>query len=199
MKIDVQDLDADFYAFSAHKAYGPTGIGVIYGKEALLNAMPPWQGGGDMISTVSFGGTTFNDLPYKFEAGTPNIAGGIAMHAALDYIDAVGHDRIAAHEHDLLAYATEQLSAFNSVRIIGTAKEKTALISFNMEGAHPHDVGTILDRQGVAVRVGHHCAQPVMDRFDIPGTVRASFGIYNDRADVDRFIKGLEKVRDIFG
>ena len=199
MKIDVQDLGADFYAFSAHKAYGPTGIGVVYGKEALLDAMPPWQGGGDMIATVSFDGTTFNDLPYKFEAGTPNIAGGIAMHAAMDYLEGLGYDRIAAHEGDLLNYATEQLSAFNSLKIIGTAAHKTALVSFVMEGAHPHDIGTILDRQGIAVRVGHHCAQPVMDRFDIPGTVRASFGVYNDREDVDRLVEGLKKVMDIFG
>jgi cysteine desulfurase/selenocysteine lyase len=199
MKIDVQDLDADFYAFSAHKAYGPTGIGVIYGKEALLDAMPPWHGGGDMISTVSFDGTTYNDLPYKFEAGTPNIAGGIAMATALDYIEAIGFDKIAAHEADILAYATKRLSEFNSLRIIGTAAEKTALISFVMNEAHPHDVGTILDRKGVAVRVGHHCAQPIMDRFDVSGTVRASFGIYNDRADVDRLVEGLKKVMDIFG
>jgi len=199
LKIDVQALDADFYAFSAHKAYGPTGIGVIYGKEALLDAMPPWQGGGDMISTVTFEKTTYNDLPYKFEAGTPNIAGGIAMKAALDYISALGHDAIHAHEMDLLGYATEALTAVNSVRLIGTAPEKGALISFTMNQAHPHDIGTILDRQGIAVRAGHHCAQPVMDRFGVPGTVRASFGIYNDRTDVDRLIDGLKKVVDIFG
>ncbi|UTW56966.1 cysteine desulfurase [Kordiimonas sp. SCSIO 12610] len=199
MKIDVQDLNADFYTFSAHKAYGPTGIGVVYGKETLLDAMPPWHGGGDMISTVSFDGTTYNDLPYKFEAGTPNIAGGIAMAVALDYIEAIGFDKIAAHEADLLQYATRRLSEFNSLRILGTAPDKTALISFVMNGAHPHDVGTILDRQGVAVRVGHHCAQPIMDRFEVSGTVRASFGIYNDRADVDRLVDGLKKVMDIFG
>ncbi len=199
MKIDVQDLDADFYAFSAHKAYGPTGIGVIYGKEHLLDAMPPWHGGGDMIATVSFDGTTYNDLPYKFEAGTPNIAGGIAMATALDYIENIGFDKIAAHEADILHYATQRLSEFNSLRIIGTAPEKTALVSFVMNDAHPHDVGTILDRQGVAVRVGHHCAQPIMDRFDISGTVRASFGIYNDHNDVDRLVDGLKKVMDIFG
>ncbi|TNE64328.1 MAG: cysteine desulfurase [Alphaproteobacteria bacterium] len=199
LRIDVQALDADFYAFSAHKAYGPTGIGVIYGKEALLDRMPPWQGGGDMISTVTFEKTTYNDLPHKFEAGTPNIAGGIAMKTALDYITKLGHENIAAHEHDLLDYATRQLSGFNSVRIIGTAPEKGALISFTMEHAHPHDIGTILDRQGVAVRAGHHCAQPVMDFFGVPGTVRASFGIYNDRNDVDRLIDGLKKVMEIFG
>ncbi len=199
MTIDMQDLDADFYAFSAHKAYGPTGIGVIYGKEALLDAMPPWQGGGDMISTVTFEKTTYNDLPHKFEAGTPNIAGGIAMKAALDYMTGLGLDNISAHEMALLDYATKQLSAMNSLRIIGTAPAKGAIISFTMEHAHPHDIGTILDRQGVAVRAGHHCAQPVMDRFGVPGTVRASFGIYNDFDDVDRLVAGLKKVTDIFG
>jgi cysteine desulfurase/selenocysteine lyase len=199
MTVDVQDLDADFYAFSAHKVYGPTGIGVIYGKEALLDAMPPWQGGGDMISTVTFAKTTYNDLPHKFEAGTPNIAGGIAMKAALEYVSALGMDAIAAHEQDLLDYATRALGALNSLRIIGTAAEKGAIISFTMEHAHPHDIGTILDRQGVAVRAGHHCAQPVMDRFGVPGTVRASFGIYNDKDDVDRLVAGLKKVTDIFG
>jgi len=199
MKIDVQDLDADFYAFSAHKAYGPTGIGVIYGKEALLDAMPPWQGGGDMISTVTFEKTTYNDLPHKFEAGTPNIAGGIAMNEALKFITSIGQDKIAAHEAGLLAYATDKLTALNSVKIIGNAPHKSALISFVMEHAHPHDIGTILDRQGIAVRAGHHCAQPVMDRFAIPGTARASFGMYNDKDDVDRLVEGLKKVMDIFG
>ena len=199
LKIDVQDLGADFYTFSAHKAYGPTGIGVIYGKEALLDAMPPWQGGGDMISTVTFEKTTYNDLPYKFEAGTPNIAGGIAMAEALKFITRLGQDNIAAHEAEVLAYATKKLSALNSVRIIGTAPRKGAILSFVMEHAHPHDVGTILDRQGIAVRVGHHCAQPVMDRFGIPGTVRASFGVYNDKDDVDQLVAGLKKVVDIFG
>lgn len=199
MKIDVQDLNADFYAFSAHKAYGPTGIGVVYGKEALLDAMPPWQGGGDMISTVTFEKTTFNDLPYKFEAGTPNIAGGIAMDAALKFITSLGFGAIEAHEAELLKYATERLTAFNSLKIIGTTPQKGAIISFVMEHAHPHDIGTILDRQGIAVRAGHHCAQPVMDRFGIPGTARASFGIYNDKDDVDRLVDGLKKVMDIFG
>ena len=199
MTIDVQDLNADFYAFSAHKVYGPTGIGVIYGKEALLDAMPPWQGGGDMISTVTFEKTTYNDLPHKFEAGTPNISGGVAFHHALEYVSNIGLDRIAAHEAALLAYAEQQLKNSNSVRMIGTAKDKSAIISFVMEHAHPHDIGTILDRQGIAVRAGHHCAQPVMDRFNIPGTVRASFGLYNDKSDVDRLIEGLKKVMDIFG
>lgn len=197
--IDVQDLDADFYAFSAHKVYGPTGIGVIYGKEELLDAMPPWQGGGDMISTVTFAKTTYNDLPHKFEAGTPNISGGVAFHHALEYVSKVGMDRIAAHEAKLLAYAEEKLRNLNSLRLIGTAAGKGAIISFVMEHAHPHDIGTILDRQGVAVRAGHHCAQPVMDRFGVPGTVRASFGMYNDEQDIDRLVEGLTKVMDIFG
>lgn len=199
LKIDVQDLGADFYTFSAHKAYGPTGVGVIYGKEALLDAMPPWQGGGDMISTVTFEKTTYNDLPHKFEAGTPNIAGGVALNEALKFITAIGQDKIAAHEDGLLTYATQKLSALNSVKIIGTSAQKGALISFVMEHAHPHDIGTILDRQGIAVRAGHHCAQPIMDRFGIPGTARASFGIYNDKDDVDRLVDGLKKVLDIFG
>ena len=199
MAVDMQALDADFYAFSGHKLYGPTGIGVLYGKEALLDAMPPWQGGGDMISTVTFERTTYNDLPYKFEAGTPNIAGGIGLKAAIDYVTAIGFDAIAAHEHDLLVYATEQLKAINSLRLIGEAREKGAIISFVMEGAHPHDIGTILDREGIAVRAGHHCAQPVMDRFSIPGTARASFGLYNTRAEVDRLVAGVKKVVDIFG
>ncbi len=199
LKIDVQALDADFYVFSAHKMYGPTGIGVLYGKEALLDAMPPWHGGGDMIRTVSFEGTTYNDLPYKFEAGTPHITGGIAMKAALDYINALGFDAINAHENALMAYALKELQQFNSLRQIGTSKDRGALISFVMDHAHPHDIGTILDRQGIAVRAGHHCAQPVMDRFQIPGTVRASFGIYNDYDDIDRLVAGLKKVNEIFG
>ena len=199
MKVDVQDLDADFYVFSAHKAYGPTGVGVIYGKETLLDTMPPWQGGGDMISTVTFEKTTYNDLPHKFEAGTPNIAGGIAMAEGLKFISGLGFENIAAHEAMLLEYATRKLSQINSVKIIGTSPHKSALISFVMEHAHPHDIGTILDRQGIAVRAGHHCAQPIMDRFDIPGTARVSFGVYNDKDDVDRLVEGLKKVMDIFG
>lgn len=198
-KIDVQDLDADFYVFSAHKMYGPTGIGVVYGKQALLDAMPPWQGGGDMINTVSFDGTTWNDLPYKFEAGTPNIAAGIALGSAIDYINAIGFNAIEAHETQLYDYAIAKMRGLNSVKLIGTSPNKAAIISFVMECAHPHDIGTILDRQGIAVRAGHHCAQPAMDFFQIPGTVRASFGLYNTRDDVDRFIEGLEKVLDLFG
>lgn len=199
MAVDIQNLDADFYVFSAHKAFGPTGVGVLYGKEALLDAMPPWQGGGDMIEHVSFEKTTFNDLPFKFEAGTPNIAGGIAFKAALEYIDSIGYDRIAAHEADLLAYAEEQLHGMNCIKIIGRANERAAVMSFVMDIAHPHDIGTILDRRGIAVRAGHHCAQPVMDRYDVPGTARASFSIYNDRADVDRLVAGLRKVVELFG
>lgn len=199
MRIDVQALDADFYVFTGHKVYGPTGIGVLYGKEALLDAMPPWQGGGDMISVVSFAGTSWNDLPYKFEAGTPNIAGGIGLKAAIDYVEAIGFDVIESHESSLLAYATELLEPMNDVRIIGTAPEKGAILSFLIEGCHPHDIGTILDREGIAVRAGHHCAQPAMARFGIPGTARASFAIHNGRDDVEALARGIEKVKSIFG
>jgi len=199
MKIDVRALDADFYVLSAHKMYGPTGVGVLYGKEALLDAMPPWQGGGDMIREVSFEKTTWNDLPWKFEAGTPHISGGIGFKAVIDYINDIGMDVINAHENALLEYAVNELRKINSLRMIGTSKDRGALISFVMDQAHPHDIGTILDRQGVAVRAGHHCAQPIMDRFGVPGTVRASFGIYNDYGDVDRLVAGLKKVNEIFG
>lgn len=199
MAVDMQALDADFYVFSGHKAFGPTGIGVLYGKEALLDAMPPWQGGGDMINNVTFEKTTYNDLPYKFEAGTPNIAGGIALQPALTYIKNIGYDRIAAHEADLLSYCEEKLKGFNSLKVIGKATNRAAVVSFVMDIAHPHDIGTILDRRGIAVRAGHHCAQPVMERFNVPGTVRASFSIYNDRSDVDRLVEGLKKVVDLFG
>ncbi len=199
LTLDMQALDADFYVFSGHKIYGPTGVGVLYGKRALLEAMPPWQGGGDMIASVSFEKTTWNDLPYKFEAGTPNIAGGIGLKTALDYVSAIGLDRIKAHEMELLENAEEQLKAFNDIRLIGQAPKKAGILSMVMESCHPHDIGTILDREGVAVRAGHHCAQPAMDRFQIPGTARASFGIYNDHADVDALIRGLHKVKSIFG
>jgi cysteine desulfurase/selenocysteine lyase len=198
MPVDVQDLDCDFYAFSSHKIYGPTGVGVLYGKTALLEAMPPWQGGGDMIRSVTFEKTTFNALPYKFEAGTPNIAGGIAFGAALDYVSGVGLDRIAAHEHDLLAYATEQVSAIEGLRIVGTAREKAGVLSFVLDGAHPHDIGTVLDREGIAIRTGHHCAQPVMDRFGLPATARASFGLYNTRGEVDALVTAIHKVIGMF-
>lgn len=197
-RIDVVDLDCDFYAFSAHKVYGPTGIGVLYGRQALLEAMPPWQGGGDMILSVSFEKTTYNELPYKFEAGTPNIEGVIGFAAALDYVDAIGLDAIAAWEHDLLTYATARLLEVPGLRIIGTAREKAAVISFVLEGVHPHDIGTILDQEGVAVRTGHHCAQPLMMRFNVPATGRASFGIYNTRAEADALVAGLHKIIEVF-
>lgn len=198
IKIDVQDLDVDFYVFSGHKVYGPTGVGVLYGKEELLNAMPPWQGGGDMIDLVTFEKTTYNVLPHKFEAGTPNIAGVIGFGAALKYVKSIGHQAIAAHEHDLLEYANESLRGINQLRLIGTAKEKISIISLNLDDIHPHDVGTILDQEGIAVRTGHHCAQPLMERFGVSATVRASFGIYNNRKDVDRLVAGLKKTLDIF-
>jgi cysteine desulfurase/selenocysteine lyase len=198
MKIDVQALDADFYAFSGHKVCGPTGIGILYGRTRLLNAMPPYQGGGDMIRTVTFEKTTYNDLPYKFEAGTPNIAGGIGMGAALDYMTAIGLDKIAAYEHDLLVYGTRRLLEIPGLRLIGTAAEKAAVLSFVMEGIHPHDIGTVLDRQGIAVRTGHHCAQPVMDRFNVPATTRASLAFYNTVGEIDALAAGLSKVKEIF-
>ncbi|HUB33488.1 MAG TPA: cysteine desulfurase [Bryobacteraceae bacterium] len=198
MKVDVQALDADFYAFSGHKVIGPTGIGVLYGKSKLLNAMPPYQGGGDMIRTVTFEKTTYADLPYKFEAGTPNIAGGIGLGAALDYVTAVGMDKIAAYEHELLLYGTEALQRIPGLKLIGTAREKAAVLSFVMEGIHPHDIGTVLDRQGIAVRTGHHCAQPVMDWFHVPATTRASLAFYNTAAEIDALAAGLLKVKELF-
>ncbi|MFT5439570.1 MAG: cysteine desulfurase/selenocysteine lyase [Alphaproteobacteria bacterium] len=199
MALDMQALDADFYVFSGHKIYGPSGIGVLYGKAELLEAMPPYQGGGEMIDTVTFEKSTYADLPFKFEAGTPHIAGAIALGAAVDYLNALGFEAIAAHEYALLEYATEQLGAINSIRFIGTAPEKAGIISFLLGDVHPHDVGTILDREGVAVRTGHHCAQPVMDRFDIAATVRASFGLYNSREDIDALVRSIGRVQEIFG
>jgi cysteine desulfurase/selenocysteine lyase len=196
--VDVQDLDADFYTMSGHKVVGPTGIGVLYGKAALLNAMPPYQGGGDMIKVVTFEKTTYADLPYKFEAGTPNIAGGIGLGAAFDYLNKIGLDKIAAYEHELLVYGTEALSRIAGLRIIGTAREKAAVLSFVIEGIHPHDIGTVLDRQGIAVRTGHHCAQPVMDWFHVPATTRASLAFYNTAAEIDALAAGLGKVKEIF-
>ncbi len=198
MKVDLQALDADFYTFSGHKFYGPTGSGVLYGKQKILEAMPPYQGGGDMIRTVTFEKTTYNDLPYKFEAGTPDIAGGIGLGAAVDYVNHVGIEKIQAYEHELLVYATEKISKIPGLRIVGTAREKAAVISFVMEGIHPHDIGTVLDRQGIAVRTGHHCAQPVMDRYRIPATTRASFAFYNTPAEADALIAGLHKVQEVF-
>ena len=199
MAVDVRALDVDFYVYSGHKLYGPSGVGILYGKESLLKAMPPYQGGGEMIETVTFEKTTYADLPFKFEAGTPHIAGAIGLGAAIDYVTGIGLDRIGAHESDILEYATGRLGALNSVRLIGTAPEKAAIVSFNLEDVHPHDVGTILDREGVAVRTGHHCAQPVMDRFDVAATVRASFGLYNTRQEVDALVEALGRVQEIFG
>jgi cysteine desulfurase / selenocysteine lyase len=199
MPVDVQALDADFYVFSGHKLYGPSGIGVLYGKADLLEAMRPYQGGGEMINTVTFEESTYAELPYKFEAGTPNIAGAIALGAAVDYVTGIGLERIGAHETDLLDYATARLREVNSIRLIGTAPEKAAILSFNIDDIHPHDVGTILDREGIAVRTGHHCAQPVMDRFDVAATVRASFGLYNTRDEIDALVASLRRVQEIFG
>ncbi|WP_292938337.1 cysteine desulfurase [Noviherbaspirillum sp.] len=196
--VDVRELDCDFYAFSGHKIFAPTGIGALYGKEALLDAMPPYQGGGDMISSVSFGETLYNELPYKFEAGTPNIAGAIGLGHALDYVSSIGIAAIAAHEHDLLAYATELASGIKGLKIIGTAQQKASILSFTLEGVHPHDIGTILDHDGVAIRAGHHCAMPIMQRFGISGTARASFSLYNTRAEVDALIAGINKVQEMF-
>lgn len=198
MPVDVQNLGCDFYAFSGHKAYGPTGIGVLYGRLALLEAMPPYQGGGDMISSVTFEKTTYNRLPYKFEAGTPDIAGAVGLKAALDYLGDLGMENISSHESDLLEYATEAISTIPGVRLIGTAKEKTGVVSFVMEGIHPHDIGTVLDQEGIAVRTGHHCAQPLMDRFGVDATVRASFGVYNTKPEVDALIRGMQKVKEVF-
>jgi cysteine desulfurase/selenocysteine lyase len=198
LRVDVRDLDCDFYAFSGHKIFGPTGIGALYGKAALLDAMPPWQGGGDMILSVSYEKTTYNALPYKFEAGTPNIEGVVGLAAALDYVSAIGLDQIAAYEHDLLLYTNERLLEIDGLRIIGTAAEKASVISFVLEGVHPHDIGTILDQDGVAIRTGHHCAQPIMLRFNVPATGRASFGLYNTRAEADALVAGLKKVIEVF-
>jgi cysteine desulfurase/selenocysteine lyase len=196
---DVRSLGCDFYAFSGHKMYAPMGIGVLYGKRDLLVKMPPFQSGGDMIKSVSFERTVYNDIPHLFEAGTPNVSGAIGLGAAISYLGEAGPDAIRAHEDDLLEYATAELAAVPGLRIFGTARRKAAVISFTLEGVHPHDVGTILDAEGVAVRTGHHCAQPVMERFGIPATVRASFGLYNTRDEVDALVAGLEKVRTVFG
>jgi cysteine desulfurase / selenocysteine lyase len=198
MRLDVQALDADFYVFSGHKIYAPTGIGVLYGKTALLEAMPPYQGGGDMIRSVTFEKTTYNALPYKFEAGTPDIAGVIGLGAAIDYINAVGIENIAAHEHDLLEYGTRMLESIPGVRLVGAARHKAAVLSFVLEGVHPHDVGTVLDQEGIAVRTGHHCAQPVMERFGIPATTRASFAMYNTSEEIDRLAEGIGRVKELF-
>ncbi|HWC20576.1 MAG TPA: cysteine desulfurase [Terriglobales bacterium] len=198
IKVDVQDLDCDFYAFSSHKMYGPMGVGVLYAKYELLNAMPPYQGGGDMIRSVTFEKTTYNQLPYKFEAGTPDVAGAIGLAAAINYLNSLGMENVATHEHELLAYATASLSKVPGIRVVGNAREKAAVLSFVMEGVHPHDIGTILDQEGIAVRTGHHCAQPIMQRFGIPATVRASFGLYNTKAEVDALVAGMQQVREVF-
>jgi len=198
LAVDVRAIGCDFYAFSGHKLYGPSGIGALYGKAALLDAMPPWQGGGDMISSVSFEKTTWNDLPYKFEAGTPNIAGGIALGAAIEWVEGIGKDAIEAHEADLLRCGTEVLQSIPGLRIVGTAREKAGVLSFVLEGIHPHDVGTILDYEGIAVRTGHHCAQPVMTRFGIPATTRASLACFNTRGELDTLARGLRKVQEMF-
>ncbi len=198
LRVDVQALDCDFYAFSGHKLYGPTGIGVLYGREALLEAMPPWQGGGDMIRTVAFEGSTWNELPYKFEAGTPNMGGAVGLAAAMDYVDGIGLERIAAWEHELLEHATARLRAVPGLTIVGTAREKASLVSFVMEGVHPHDLGTILDEEGIAIRTGHHCAMPVMTFFDVPATARASFAFYNTKAEVDALADALRRAHALF-
>ncbi len=197
-KVDVQDLDCDFFVFSGHKMFGPTGIGILFGKSEYLEQMPPYQGGGDMIKSVTFEKTIYNDLPYKFEAGTPNIAGVIALGSAVDYINGIGLDSIYAYEQDLLAYATAAVLGVDGLRIIGTAKNKSAVISFMLEDVHPHDIGTIIDAEGVAIRTGHHCTQPVMQRFGIPATARASFAVYNTKDEVDALIRGIDKARKVF-
>ena len=199
LEVDVRALDCDFYALSGHKLYGPTGIGVLYGKAALLAALPPYQSGGDMISSVSFAQTVYNVIPYKFEAGTPNIAGTIGLGAAIDYVNALGLDILGAYEQELLRYATDALSRLPGLRLIGTAKEKAAVLSFVLDGLHPHDVGTVLDQEGIAVRTGHHCAQPLMDRFGVPATTRASLAFYNTREEIDALVKGIQKVKEILG
>lgn len=198
LPVDVRDLDCDFYVFSGHKMFGPTGIGVFYGKEALLNDMPPYQGGGDMIRTVRFTGSTWNELPHKFEAGTPNIAGVIGLGAAVDYLENIGMPAIESYEQELLAYGTERLQTIRGLKLIGTAQHKAGVLSFVMDGIHPHDIGTIVDREGVAIRTGHHCAMPVMERFGIPATARASLALYNTHEDIDALIAALHAARKVF-
>src|SRR5262249_51877568 len=198
VRVDVRELDCDFYAFSGHKVFGPTGIGILYGRESLLEQLPPYQGGGDMVRSVTFAKTIYNELPYKFEAGTPHIAGAIGLGAALDYVSRIGMGRAAAHERELLGYGTELLSAIQGLRLIGTAREKVGVLSFVLDGVHPHDVGTVLDRDGIAVRTGHHCAQPVMDRFAVPATTRASLALYNSKAEVDALAHGIRRVQKLF-
>ena len=198
LRVDVRAIGCDFYAFSGHKVYGPSATGALYGREALLAAMPPWQGGGDMIASVSFEKTTWNELPYTFEAGTPNVAGVIGLGAAIDWVGRVGLDAIAAHEHELLEYGTRLLSDLPGLRLVGTARRKAAVLSFVLEGVHPHDVGTVLDHDGIAVRTGHHCAQPVMDRYGIPATTRASLACFNTKQELDALVRGIHKVQELF-
>ena len=198
LRTDVEALDCDFFAFSGHKLFGPTGIGILYGKASLLEAMPPWQGGGDMIRSVTFEKTLYNELPYKFEAGTPHIAGAVGLGAAIDYVSGVGLDEVAAYEHELLLYGTERLSRIAGLRLIGTARHKAAVLSFVLDGIHPHDVATILDRRGIAIRAGHHCAQPVMERYGLAATSRASLAFYNTREEIDALADGIEAVKEIF-
>jgi cysteine desulfurase / selenocysteine lyase len=195
----VQSLNCDFYAFSGHKAYGPTGIGVLYGRYSLLEAMPPYQGGGDMISSVTFERTIYNKVPHKFEAGTPDISGAVGLRAAIEYLTSLGMETIAAYEHELLSRATEAVAQIPGVRLIGTARERAGVLSFVMDGVHPHDIGTILDQEGIAIRTGHHCAQPVMDRFGVEATARASFGVYNTKDEIDQLVRGIHKVQEVFG
>jgi cysteine desulfurase/selenocysteine lyase len=199
MKVDVQDIGCDFYAFSSHKMFGPTGQGALYGRSELLEKMPPFQGGGDMIRSVTFEKTTYNQLPYKFEAGTPNIADAIGFGVAVDYLTGVGLENVAAYEHELLQYGTERLAEVPGLRLIGTAKDKASVLSFDLPGIHPHDIGSFLDQDGVAVRTGQHCCQPVMDRFDIVATTRASLAFYNTKEEIDALVTGLQKIVEIFG
>ena len=198
LRVDVRDLDADFYVFSSHKMFGPTGIGILYGKSQILESMPPYQGGGDMIKSVTFEKTIFNDIPYKFEAGTPHIEGAIGLGAAIDYVNLLDWKCVQEYEQALLQFAEEEISAIDGLKIIGTAKEKAGVISFVLEGIHPHDIGTILDREGIAIRTGHHCAQPVMQRFGIPATARASLAFYNTREEVRALVRGIQKVKEVF-
>lgn len=198
LKVDVRDLDCDFYCFSGHKMYAPMGIGILYGKEALLNEMPPYQGGGEMISEVRFEKTTYNDLPFKFEAGTPNVGDAIGLDIAMNFIESVGFDKITLYEHELLSYLTEKLNAIDKLRIIGTAAEKAGVVSFLIGNIHPYDAGTIMDKLGIAVRTGHHCAQPLIERFGVPGTIRASLALYNTKEEIDSLISAIHKVKEIF-
>jgi len=198
MPVDVQEIDCDFYAFSSHKVFGPSGVGVLYGKAPLLESMPPYQGGGEMIRLVTFEKTIYASIPHKFEAGTPNITGAVGLGAALEYVQSVGLSAVSAYEQELLSYATEKLGRIPQVRIIGTAKEKAGVLSFVIDGVHPHDVGTILDREGIAIRAGHHCAQPVMQHFELPATARASFAMYNTRSEIDALVEGIHKVLEVF-